>query len=282
MFLILCPEPVDGTLAAARQLGLAFQMTNFLRDVTEDLDRGRVYIPAEDLRRFGADPRAREVTPEWSELMRFEIARTRDFYRQATHGDPVTCPVVPPSASAAAALYERILNQIEANRYDVFTRRARVALPIKIGVTAYFLLDAALPPARAHRVGNGAGPRFRPGHDPPHRGADMEHYQYLMVLAVCVAATLPLEVITGAEGVYRRPRRALRWLVGWTAMPFVAWDAVVARSHMWTYNPLYIVGWRPVLGLPVEELLFFVVVPLCALLTFEAVEASLSRTGQRG
>ena len=108
----------------------------------------------------------------------------------------------------------------------------------------------------------------------------MEHYQYLMVLAACVAATLPLEVITGAR-VYRRPRRALR-AVGWTAMPFVAWDTVAARSHMWTYNPLYIVGWRPVLGLPVEELLFFVVVPLCALLTFEAVEASLSRTGQRG
>jgi lycopene beta-cyclase len=108
----------------------------------------------------------------------------------------------------------------------------------------------------------------------------MEHYQYLMVLAACVAATLPLEVITGAR-VYRRPRSALR-AVGWTAMPFVAWDAAAARAHMWTYNPLYIVGWRPVLGLPVEELLFFVVVPLCALLTFEAVEASLSRADQRG
>jgi 15-cis-phytoene synthase len=150
---ILCPEPVEGTLAAARQLGVAFQMTNFLRDVTEDLDRGRVYIPAEDLRRFGADPRAREVTPEWSELMRFEIARTRDLYRQATHGIRHLPRRAAACVRAAAALYEGILNQIEANRYDVFTRRARVALPIKIGVTAYFLLDAAFPPARAHRVG---------------------------------------------------------------------------------------------------------------------------------
>ena len=159
---ILCPEPVEGTLAAARQLGVAFQMTNFLRDVTEDLDRGRVYIPVEDLRRFGADPWAREVTPEWSELMRFEIARTRDLYRQATHGIRHLPRRAAACVRAAAALYEGILNQIEANGYDVFTRRARVALPIKIGVTAYYLLDAAFPPARAHRVGaapvRGSGP----------------------------------------------------------------------------------------------------------------------------
>jgi lycopene cyclase domain-containing protein len=106
------------------------------------------------------------------------------------------------------------------------------------------------------------------------------HYQYLMVLAACVAATLPLEVIAGAR-VYRRPRRALR-AVGWAAIPFVAWDATAARAHMWSYNPVYIVGWRPLLGLPVEEILFFVVVPLCALLTFEAVQTLLPGARQRG
>jgi phytoene synthase len=49
----------------ARALGMAFQLTNFLRDVGEDLHRGRVYLPEEDLRRFGADPRVARVTPEW-------------------------------------------------------------------------------------------------------------------------------------------------------------------------------------------------------------------------
>ena len=63
----------------ARQLGIAFQVTNFLRDVGEDLDRGRVYLPLEDLRRFGADIRGRRVTPEWGVFMSFEIARTREI-----------------------------------------------------------------------------------------------------------------------------------------------------------------------------------------------------------
>ena len=67
----------------ARSLGFAFQLTNFLRDIGEDLDRGRVYVPQEDLRRFGADPWSRAVTPEWRELMRFEIARNRELYAQA-------------------------------------------------------------------------------------------------------------------------------------------------------------------------------------------------------
>ncbi len=72
--------------APARALGLAFQLTNFLRDVGEDLDRGRVYLPQEDLRRFGADPWQRVVTPEWRALMAFEIDRNRRLYREADDG----------------------------------------------------------------------------------------------------------------------------------------------------------------------------------------------------
>src|SRR5262249_53446002 len=80
-------EPLDaGAMAPARQLGLAFQLTNFLRDVGEDLDRGRVYVPREDLERFGADPWARRVTPSWRDLMRFEIARNRELYEAAGAG----------------------------------------------------------------------------------------------------------------------------------------------------------------------------------------------------
>jgi 15-cis-phytoene synthase len=145
MLPVLCPEPVPGALAAARQLGVAFQMTNFLRDVGEDLDRGRLYIPAEDLRRFGAEPSAREVTPEWAELMRFEIARTRRLYRQAERGIEWLPRRAAACVRSAALLYGAILSRIEANRYDVFSRRARVPLPVKLGVTARHLAGSALP-----------------------------------------------------------------------------------------------------------------------------------------
>jgi 15-cis-phytoene synthase len=121
-------EPYDPVAAArpARALGEAFQLTNFWRDVSEDLDRGRVYIPQEDLRRFGADPLRRRVDSTWVELMRFEVARTRQLYEEADFG----VDLLPPSSArcirAARALYAGILDQIEANHYDVFTQRARV------------------------------------------------------------------------------------------------------------------------------------------------------------
>ena len=70
----------------ARALGLAFQLTNFLRDVDEDLDRGRVYVPQEDLRRFGVDLSERRVTPEWRACLAFEIARNRELYTLADTG----------------------------------------------------------------------------------------------------------------------------------------------------------------------------------------------------
>jgi 15-cis-phytoene synthase len=110
----------------ARDLGIAFQLTNFLRDVSEDLDRGRVYLPQEDVRRFGANPAERRVKGSWRELMRYEIARTREYYASADLGMPYL-----PSASArciraARRLYSAILDRIEAADYDVFTRRARV------------------------------------------------------------------------------------------------------------------------------------------------------------
>jgi 15-cis-phytoene synthase len=125
----------------ARDLGIAFQLTNFLRDVAEDLDRGRVYIPQEDLRRFDADPDQRRVTPQWRALMEFEIARTRDYYASADLG----VGLLPASSGrcirAARRLYAEILDRIEANRYDVFTRRARVPGWRKATVVAGALLN---------------------------------------------------------------------------------------------------------------------------------------------
>ena len=120
-------EPLSpAALGPARDLGLAFQPTNFLRDVAEDLDRGRVYLPQEDLRRFGADPRRRTVDDPWRALMRFEIERCRQLYRAADLG----IDLLPPSSArcirAARTLYAQILDRIEAAQYDVFSRRARV------------------------------------------------------------------------------------------------------------------------------------------------------------
>ena len=77
---------VPDAVEPARALGFAFQLTNFLRDVGEDLDRNRVYLPQDDLARFGADPWRRTVDDAWRELMRFEIERNRELYRQADAG----------------------------------------------------------------------------------------------------------------------------------------------------------------------------------------------------
>ncbi len=125
MLPILEPQSGDAT-PPARDLGIAFQLTNFLRDVGEDLDRGRVYVPREDLRRFGADPWRRTVTPEWRSLMAFEIERTRGYYTSADRGIAALPPGSARCIRAARVLYAGILERIEAAGYDVFSHRARV------------------------------------------------------------------------------------------------------------------------------------------------------------
>ena len=119
-------------LEPARALGVAFQLTNFLRDVDEDLRRNRIYIPLEDLRRFDADPEARVVTPEWRALMRFEIDRTRALYAIADRGIEQLPRRSARCMRAARLLYSEILERIEAQDYDVFSRRASVPLVRKL------------------------------------------------------------------------------------------------------------------------------------------------------
>lgn len=111
----------------ARSLGLAFQLTNFLRDVDEDLDRGRVYLPQEDLARHGADPHRREVTPQWRAMMAEQIARNRALYRDAARGVPMLPPPGARCVATALRMYSRILDLIEQADYDVFSGRLRVA-----------------------------------------------------------------------------------------------------------------------------------------------------------
>jgi phytoene synthase len=123
----------------AEALGTAMQLTNFLRDVKEDWARGRVYLPLEDLNRFGyaEEELGRGVVDErFVALMRFQVSRARRLYQVADEGMRYIprgrrYPVI-----VARRLYEAILGRIEAQGYDVFSQRAQTSLPYKIEVAA--------------------------------------------------------------------------------------------------------------------------------------------------
>ncbi len=105
-----------------------------------------------------------------------------------------------------------------------------------------------------------------------------DRWQYLILLGLCLATTAPLELF--GAGVYRQPRRLARAVVP-VAVLFLAWDAVAIAARVWTYNGEYITGIHIPFGVPVEEVLFFLVIPLCALLTYNAVTAILDRSRRR-
>ena len=98
-----------------------------------------------------------------------------------------------------------------------------------------------------------------------------DRWQYLVVLAACVVITAPLEFL--GAGVYRHGRRAIRSILP-VAIVFVVWDLIAIVGHVWTYDPRYVSGFD-FGALPLEELLFFVVVPVCGLLTYTAVQGVL-------
>ena len=98
----------------------------------------------------------------------------------------------------------------------------------------------------------------------------MGHFQYLMLMACCLAVTAPLELL-GAR-VYRQPRRLLRAVLP-VAVVFLAWDAIAIAAGVWTYNPRYVTGVRLPFRIPLEELVFFLVIPVCAILTYGCVQA---------
>jgi phytoene synthase len=117
-------------------LGIASQLTNILRDVGEDARRGRIYIPQEDLVRFNyteQDLFKGVVDDRWRSLMRFQIARTRQFYTQAEKGISYLSPDARLPVWAALMHYSRILEKIERNNYDVFNQRAYVPQWQKLG-----------------------------------------------------------------------------------------------------------------------------------------------------
>ena len=134
-------EPHDAAaFGHARDLGNAFQLTNFLRDVNEDLDRGRVYIPQEDVRHYGVDLSKRKCTPEFVELMKFQIARCRTLYVSADDGIAMLPNRSARCIRAARVLYSRILDRIEQQHYDVFAKRASVSTLQKAIMVARLVL----------------------------------------------------------------------------------------------------------------------------------------------
>ncbi len=122
-------------LTYAPLLGSAMQLTNILRDIHEDYLRGRIYIPQEDMGIYGVTEdmiRNKAVTPEFISLMKFEIQRARDLYREAERGIPMLSKESQYAVTVASRLYEHILTAIERQSYDVFTRRARITIIEKI------------------------------------------------------------------------------------------------------------------------------------------------------
>ncbi|MEM1427569.1 MAG: phytoene synthase, partial [Cyanobacteria bacterium P01_H01_bin.130] len=121
-------NPYDPTKEAI-SLGIANQLTNILRDVGEDRQRGRIYLPLEDLERFNyseQDLMDGVMDERWRALMQFEIKRARDIFDQATKGIRFLHQDARWPVWAAQMLYSRILNSIERNDYDVFNNRAYV------------------------------------------------------------------------------------------------------------------------------------------------------------
>lgn len=145
MLPVLRPRDPAAAFGAARALGLAFQLTNFIRDVGEDLDRGRVYLPADELAAHGADPWLRRVTPEWRTFLAAQIERNRELYREAEPGIALLPPASARCVAAALSMYATILTRIEEADYDVFSSRRRVSPAAKAAITARTLLGGRAP-----------------------------------------------------------------------------------------------------------------------------------------
>ena len=107
----------------------------------------------------------------------------------------------------------------------------------------------------------------------------LDHFQYLLLMAACLLITLPLEFVLGAR-VYRRAAGLAFALIP-VVIIFSVWDIVgILRDH-WIYSARFTTGLKLIFGMPIEELVFFIVVPICGLLTYEAVGQMLRLAQKR-
>jgi 15-cis-phytoene synthase len=131
----------------AESLGLALQLTNIIRDVRADIARGRIYLPMEDLQRFGvseADLRAGRLTSRVVELLRFECDRAHSYYRRAAEQLPREDARSLVAAEIMGGIYFEILRRIERRGYDVFGARVRVPRPQRAVIALRLWLKASL------------------------------------------------------------------------------------------------------------------------------------------
>ena len=119
-------------LDCARDLGIAMQLTNVIRDVREDVAMGRYYLPASDLRAFGCSVQASGHSGDLAGLIRFESDRARRYYESGRQGIRWVQPAAQFAIRLAAGLYEAILDKIAQQRYDVYAARASTSLREKV------------------------------------------------------------------------------------------------------------------------------------------------------
>ena len=122
---------------AAKKLGIAFQLANFIRDVDEDLDRGRVYLPIKELAQFGVTREMLEervLTPEIIEALKFQIARVRQLQAESAAGIAMLEATSRPCIEAASTLYCGIVDEVEKIGYDIFNHRAKTSTVRRIRV----------------------------------------------------------------------------------------------------------------------------------------------------
>jgi phytoene synthase len=139
--------PILGTLSdeayvAAEKLGVAFQLANFIRDVGEDLDRGRVYLPLQELARHGVTRQmleARSLTPEIKSALKEQIARVRQLQAEASSGIKLLSPESRACIEAASELYCGIVDEVEKIDYEIFKKRAKTSTwrRVKVALPAY-------------------------------------------------------------------------------------------------------------------------------------------------
>ena len=127
-------------LEHAIELGIAMQLTNILRDIGEDVDRGRIYLPLEDLRRFNYSQEEfmqKRINNNFINLMKFQIERARGYYRSSEKGIPMLEKQSRFGVSISSINYGNILSAIEKNNYDVFSIRAYRSFYQKISTIPY-------------------------------------------------------------------------------------------------------------------------------------------------
>jgi len=147
----ICGYRDERAVEYAVDLGIAMQLTNILRDIREDARRGRVYIPQEDLRRFGCPERGLiegEVNDSFRALMAFEVGRARRYFESGSHLFPLLDRRSRACTSGMHAVYSGLLDRIERTGYDVFSGRVGVSSPVKLALVVRQWIRSLLPAQR--------------------------------------------------------------------------------------------------------------------------------------